>query len=291
MRAATALESLEDFDAVTPTAAPEVLRLDDRAIARAFGTTVNHVQATVAGLAAKLNLSPAIAVLASELIRVCLDPSDLEQPTQIAERMALMNGATWGPGYMLRIRFLGGAKPVRAKVRHYAEQWREHANIHMAFVEDGDADIRIAFTPGGASKSLLGKLAMQQAPDQTQPTMWYGGFDEHTPDEEYRRVVVHEFGHALGCIHEHQTPHGGIHWDKEKVYQYYAGLGYTKERVDRQVLNTYDKNLITSTGAVDPRSIMLYPVPKELTTDGFEAGWNSELSEKDKQFIRTLYPW
>lgn len=163
----------------------------------------------------------------------------------------------------------------------------------MIFVEEGDADVRIRFVAGGASKSILGRLAQQQQTDQTLPTMWYGGFDENTPDGEYRRVVLHEFGHALGCIHEHQSPHGGINWDKEKVYEYYLGLGlgYTKERVDQQVLNTYDKTLITSNRAVDKESIMLYPVPKSLTTDRFEAGWNTDLSEQDKQFIKTLYPW
>ena len=39
-----------------------------------------------------------------------------------------------------------------------------------------------------------------------------------TPDEEYSRVVVHEFGHALGCIHEHQSPAATFQWNKEAVY-------------------------------------------------------------------------
>ena len=40
----------------------------------------------------------------------------------------------------------------------------------------------------------------------------------------------------------------------------------------------------------DPLSIMHYPIPKDFTTDGFVVGWNNHLSEKDIQFIKTIYP-
>jgi hypothetical protein len=44
--------------------------------------------------------------------------------------------------------------------------------------------------------------------------------------------------------------------------------------------------------AFDPQSIMLYPVPKELTKGGFEIPWsNSELSALDKEFIGKMYPF
>lgn len=35
---------------------------------------------------------------------------------------------------------------------------------------------------------------------------------------------------------------------------------------------------------------MLYPIPKELTTNGFEVGWNTHLSETDKAFMGQIYP-
>ncbi len=47
-----------------------------------------------------------------------------------------------------------------------------------------------------------------------------GWLEPDTPNDEYRRVVLHEFGHALGGIHEHQSPASGvIPWDKPKVYE------------------------------------------------------------------------
>ena len=32
-------------------------------------------------------------------------------------------------------------------------------------------------------------------------------------------VVLHEFGHTLGFIHEHQNPEGGIQWESRQRYQ------------------------------------------------------------------------
>jgi hypothetical protein len=39
----------------------------------------------------------------------------------------------------------------------------------------------------------------------------------------------------------------------------------------------------------DPLSIMLYPIPAEHTKNGFTVGWNTQLSEQDKQLIAENY--
>jgi hypothetical protein len=64
--------------------------------------------------------------------------------------------------------------------------------------------------------------------------MNYGWLLANTPDQEYSRVVLHEFGHALGAIHEHQHPAAGIPWDKPKVYEYYARQHWS---IDQRFLN------------------------------------------------------
>src|SRR5471030_922448 len=103
--------------------------------------------------------------------------------------------------------------------------------------------------------------------------MNFGWLEDNTPDEEWRRVVVHEFGHALGCIHEHSNPVGNIQWNKPVVYQYYEGApnNWTKEQVDSNLFAKYSAN-ITQFTALDPNSIMMYPIPAQFTLDGFSVG-------------------
>jgi len=51
----------------------------------------------------------------------------------------------------------------------------------------------------------------------------------------------------------------------------------------------YDK-AETKFSVFDPLSIMLYPIPQQLTLGGFEIGWNNTLSDLDKQYMREWYP-
>src|SRR5438128_1710060 len=73
---------------------------------------------------------------------------------------------------------------------------------------------------------------------KSRPTMNFGWLRDDTEDAEYERVVVHEFGHALGAIHEHQNPKGGIEWNLPAVYAYFAGPPnhWSKEETDLNVV-------------------------------------------------------
>jgi Bacterial pre-peptidase C-terminal domain len=202
--------------------------------------------------------------------------------------LAGVTGKKWQNGKRLRVRFLDGSPSVQQRVEDHAKRWCDFANVTIEFGNDADAEIRISFAQEG-SWSYIGTTAL--AIDGAEPTMNFGWLEENTPDEEYERVVVHEFGHALFCIHEHQNPSTNIPWDKDAVYAYYMGPpnNWTKEQVDQNLFARYSQD-ITQFSTFDPKSIMLYPIPNEFTIGDFEVGFNTTLSDTDKSFIATIYP-
>lgn len=121
-------------------------------------------------------------------------------------------------------------------------------------------------------------------------TMNYGWLTPTTDEAEFRRVILHEFGHALGAEHEHQHPFSGISWNKEKVYAHYASTdGWDRPYVDDNVFAKYSLDLINTNG-YDADSIMHYAVDGELTDHRWKTDWNSQLSQKDQDLMRKCYP-
>ena len=205
-----------------------------------------------------------------------------------ALRMAVDTACEWAPGRTLRVRFLDGHEAVKARVTEHALQWTEHANIRFDFGADPDAEIRVSFQ-GRGSWSELGTDALAVPGDE--PTMNLGWLDRDTLDDELAQVVLHEFGHVLGCVHEHQSPSAAIAWDKPAVYRYYAGPpnSWTAAEVDQNLFARYSRGRTQFT-RFDPTSIMVYPIPEEHTLGDFSVGFNTSLSSTDREFIRIVYP-
>lgn len=200
-----------------------------------------------------------------------------------------MYASRWTEGAGIRAVFLDGDLSLQERVKRVALTWFDYANLDLYFVTDAPRpDIWISFSQPG-SWSYIGRDCLNVPPGE--PTMNFGWLTPDSPDDEVSRVVLHEFGHALGCIHEHQNPAGGIPWNKPAVYAYYSGPPnhWSQALVDRNVFQAYDADL-TVHSQVDPDSIMMYPIPRSLTLGGFAVGLNTQLSPTDKQFIRKAYP-
>jgi hypothetical protein len=206
------------------------------------------------------------------------------RPRAAVERLKL-----WQNGRTLRVKFIDGNPAVQAKVQAIAKEWEVLANLKLEFVTSGYAQIRISFAEEGFSWSTVGTDALTVS--AAEPTMNYGWLEPDTEMREYQRVVRHEFGHALGMIHEHQNPaaQGQIPWDKAKVYAHYAQQGWSKEDVDFNIFDVYSEDSTNHT-AFDKTSIMQYAVPDSLTIGSYAIGWNTEFSAIDREFMRRQYP-
>jgi predicted Zn-dependent protease len=176
----------------------------------------------------------------------------------------------WKDKSELRVRFLDGSPEIQQDVRRHAYTWNKYTGIRFVFVDSGSADIGVSFTPNGRSWSYIGNSA--ERVNAKKPTMNFGWFDKTTTEEEFRRTTLHEFGHALGLIHEHQSPGATIKWNESKVYKYYEE--YFEWNVNVVNDNIFAKYAGTRTqyGRYDPTSIMHYPIPAEFTTDGTSVG-------------------
>lgn len=227
---------------------------------------------------------PATKLAEAQATAIRENPANGLRPLEVAG----LKQYFWQSGRTLRVRFLDGDPTVQGRVETAAQEWSKYANIRFEFGSDPEAEIRISFLQPGAW-SYVGTYALNIPINE--PTMNFGWLTADTSLDELSRVVLHEFGHALGFIHEHQHPENGIPWDIEKVYEFYAlTQGWNREMVYTNVLYAYDQT-VTQYSQFDPYSIMLYPISNELTIGDWEIPWmNSTLSETDKAFVATVYP-
>jgi hypothetical protein len=210
------------------------------------------------------------------------------------------NSNKWMPGKVIRVKFLDGSTYVQNKVKTYAKQWENYGNFSFSFVSTGKAEIRVSFThQRGASWSLVGKMSENYSVDRNGRTyqssegvsMNLGWFDEKTPESDFKRTTLHEFGHALGLLHEHKHADRPFQWNVPVVMNYYMNqMGWSREQVYAQVIDRYGKDSEYSNRAYDPYSIMHYPISKEFTTNGYSVGYNSDLSSADRAIIAEMYP-
>jgi hypothetical protein len=252
--------------------------------------------------------------MSNEIVRICstkIYPDfNQEGPTQAPLPSGIIRAAfytekLWPKGSEITISFIGDPSriktspsvdstedPLESQIKNIdfreaikkivTERIQPLVNLKFVFLPDktSTALIRIDFDPNRGSWSLLGTDCQNNKDSATMNFAWK---DVGT--------VIHEFGHALGMIHEHQNPRNNkINWDKEKVYAWAEETqGWSKQDTDTNILNAYDINHINGSD-FDPLSVMLYFFPASLTTDNKGTQQNLRLSGNDVLWISRMYP-
>lgn len=235
-----------------------------------------------------------------ENVRICVDavsPAALRERRRLftiaatetrgepAPRAIAPISSVWPNGTTLHVSFIGGTTQERQTVAQTAKQWEKHANLKLVFDNSPQAQIRVAFIQDGRSWSYLGTDNLNIP--ALAPTMNFGW-----PLEE--GTILHEFGHAIGLAHEHQSPFGGMQWNEPVVLRELAGPpnNWDEETIRFNVLDKYEVNQIRGT-AFDPESIMLYAFPARWTTNGVSTSENNAISAADETFVgsKSMYPF
>jgi Astacin (Peptidase family M12A) len=206
------------------------------------------------------------------------------------EFIAAFRTKYWGAaGVRLTVGFLDEpSEELRTRILSHMNAWSARANA--VFVEThGQADVRIARTANDGYWSYVG-TDIHEVP-ANEPTMNLEAFSMQTPESEFHRVVRHETGHTLGFVHEHMRGDLVKLIDPDKAIAYFFRMdGWGPDEVRQQVLTSIEESSLLGTSPPDPRSIMCYQIPGEITFNGEPIIGGLDIDESDYAFAAKLYP-
>lgn len=188
----------------------------------------------------------------------------------------------WEKGTILKVKFNGGLQSnIDFVINTINTDVAPLINDSITFLwnSNDNPQIRIGFEDDG-NWSYIGKQLLNVPSNENTMNLW----------SVYSDVIIHEFLHTLGLLHEHQNPRGEpIPFDEQAVIDYYAQFGWDEAQTRTNVLNKYSLETTIGTN-YDSLSIMHYYFPASLLTDpSFAVGDNTVLSEIDKQWLKDTY--
>lgn len=174
-------------------------------------------------------------------------------------------------------------------VEKAARTWELYANIKFDFVTHRkSSEIRVLLCRIPQSRLVSGASVIGNDStllEKDKPTMFLGA-GSRAESSRIRSTALHEFGHALGMIHEHTSPACKIEWNKNAVLNASHG---DRKKADLNYLLQVDKSKVRCS-KYDPKSIMVYNVPFNLMKNRVRTMRGRDLSDMDKEWASKFYP-
>jgi hypothetical protein len=194
----------------------------------------------------------------------------------------------WDKGQTLKIYFDNGDKSQHQTFMDIANLWIiDGVSLKLGTTDDIKGSNIRASIGGKLNESLVGK--QNTHPDyKDKVTLKVANVTNQS-------IVLHEFGHALGLVHEHFHTGFPYHWDRDAVYNDLKKLGgpWTDARyIDRHVFHEDPAGKLPADDELtpfDPSSVMIYTIPSNWTVEKKGLMPGKELSSGDKDTILKLY--
>ena len=204
----------------------------------------------------------------------------------------------WDTSKPVTVCFFDGSDMTRATVQTVASEWLEGTSLKLNWVGQcnpaSPSDIRVSFV-GVGHYSSIGTSARSIA--KTKQTLNLQDMGNVTNlSENQKGIIRHEFGHAFGFHHEHQSPASGCE-DEFNFDFLYLSLPWPKAKVDfnlrrLNVSSSRDSVLITE---YDKASVMHYALARGSfknpeTAVCFLKTPNNAISPTDRAAMQKIYP-
>jgi len=188
---------------------------------------------------------------------------------------------------LVSVWFIDDKGMLRDEVLQTANEWSKYTGVtFVKALSREKSDIRLSFASSGWW-SYVGTNALSISKDSVTISL-----DQlYLEGKEKRRgIILHEFGHVLGLLHELQSQNFKLEWDEPALFAYYRKEFNVDEAWVR--FNIIDK--YKEPGAIycefDPNSIMIYEIPKGLLKDqSVEFKEATTLSVLDRKYIKLFY--
>lgn len=198
-------------------------------------------------------------------------------------QMVIDSRQRWSTGQVLNVCFLDIPEPLGRRIFSIASEWNENGHITFRIKDPAGYNdctgcfgcVRVSssksFLPSGvvgfSDWSAVGK-EINSIGSTDVATMYFNNLPTNISDRELRTRVLHEFGHALGLAHEHQSPSAAACL-VDSIRAVTALLNEAVEINGGKAISSADRdNIIT---AVRQNYILLPPTGQRVVSNLFDS--------------------